>query len=60
MLKQPECLSVEGTIAANEAFMRVYQRSLLLALEKEGYLHPDEVEACLFKLDQNSTIYYPT
>ena len=56
MPKKSELLSVEGTTAANVAFMRVYQRSILLSLEKEGWISAGELEDCLFKLDQQSDI----
>ncbi len=56
MPKKRELLSVEGRTAANDAFMRIYQRSVLLSLEKEGWIHTGELEDCLFKLDQQSDI----
>lgn len=54
MQKKPEFLSVEGTTAANEAFMLAYQRSILFSLEKAGLLNASQLDECLFKLEQQS------
>ena len=51
MPTKSELLSVEGTTAANDAFMRAYQCSILLSLEKEGWISAGELEECLFRLD---------
>lgn len=55
MPKKIELLSIEGTTAANDAFMFIYQRSILLSLEKEGLINTNELDECLIKLDEQSS-----
>lgn len=54
MPKKAELLACRYNEQPGKEFLFAYQRSVLLALEKEGFLNPEQLEACLGKLERRS------
>ena len=54
MPKEAELLMCQGVAISDRGFLMEYQRCVLLALEKEGILHREQVEECIYRLGKQN------